>query len=75
MNTVKIGIPLKSVYTFNSILIKIPTQVFTEIEIIILNFIWKHENPKIAKTILNNERADVDNTINDLFYLSYPKEL
>lgn len=34
--------------------IKIPPQFFTELELKILNFIWKHK--RVAKTILNDER-------------------
>jgi hypothetical protein len=54
---------LKAIYKFNAISIKIQTQLFTDVERAILNFIWnvkikqtnkqnKNKN-KIAKTILN----------------------
>jgi hypothetical protein len=59
-NIVKRAILPKTTYS-NAILIKIPTQFFTVLEITILNFIWKNNNnnnkTRISKTILYNKRT------------------
>jgi hypothetical protein len=54
----KMAIILKTIYRFNGILIKIPTQFITDMKKRVnLNFIWKNKNPRISNTILNNKRT------------------
>ena len=62
INIAKMTILPEAIYRFNTIPIKIPVQVFKDLERTILNFIWKNKQAskqtnkqtRIAKMILYN---------------------
>ena len=56
---------LKAIYRFSTIPIKIPAQLFIEVEKTICKFICNNKKSKIAKTVLNNKRTS-DRIIPDL---------
>jgi hypothetical protein len=61
----------KVIFRFNVIPNQIPTQYFTETKRTTFSFIWKHKNPRIPKTILNNKRTSEGITIPNLKLACY----
>jgi hypothetical protein len=61
-----LAILLKSIYRFNAILIKIPTQFFTELERAICEVVRINKNSRIENTILNNKLTSDRITIPEL---------
>lgn len=63
LNIVTISILPKLIYKFNSITVKFPSGVFTELDKLIRKFMCERKYARRAKTMLegkNNEKGDFD---------------
>ena len=66
LTTVRTAMLTKEIYRSSAILIKIPTEIFAEMFMLILKFVQDCKRPHVAKTILKNK-----NKVGGFTFLSF----
>lgn len=59
LDIINMSILPKFIYRFNDILIKIPTELFQELNKLILKFICNRKEPRITETVLKRNKEKV----------------